>query len=99
MRRRRARPRRLRWPMTAAWLAMGAIVTAGLYAEQLDDQERCEAGNTFRRQDLPAAFDAYSDFLGHELGATPAQIEDAKARFAVVLDELLPERDCPIAPW
>lgn len=87
-----------RWRMTVAWVAMGALVTGGFYLEARDDQERCEAGNAFRRQDLPEAFDLYSVFLGGELGASRDAIDDARARFAAQLDDLFPPRDCALWP-
>ena len=90
--------RLLQWPMTAMWVAMGLLVTLGFWNTARQHQERCEASNQFRRHDLPAAFNAYSDFLGDELDAPPERIEDAKARFAVVLDRLFPERDCDLGP-
>lgn len=77
-------------------LGLGAAMTYGFYDDARDDQVRCEAGNEFRREDLPTAFDEYSDFLGHQLGADDDQIADAKARFAVVMDDLFPERECPL---
>lgn len=89
------RLRRFPW-MTAAWVAMGVLVTLGFYAEARDDQQRCEAGNDFRRRDLPAAFAAENQFLGQEFGADQARIDDANARFAEVLDDLFPERDCSL---
>lgn len=82
--------------MTALWLVMGVLVSIGFYFEARDDQERCQSGNTFRREDLPMAFDEFGQFLGSELGADPAEVEDARARFAVVMDDLFPERECPL---
>jgi hypothetical protein len=80
--------------MVAAWVAMGAIVTAGFYTVDRQDQERCEASNEFRTHDLPQAFDTFGRFLGHELAATEAQIDDAMRRFQVTLAGDLPARDC-----
>lgn len=82
--------------MTLAWVLMGTLVTVGFYSERRDDQARCEAGNDFRRQALPAAFEAYSRFLGQELHADPQRVEDATQRFQRQLDELFPERKCPL---
>lgn len=87
-------PKPRRWRMTAAWLLMGALVTVGFYAEARDDQERCKAGNEFRRVDLPAAFHEFGEFLGEEFGVDPASVEEANARFAGRLDDTLPERSC-----
>lgn len=84
------------WPMTLMWLAMGVLVTLGFYSVRVEEQRRCEAGNDFRRNDLPAAFDEFSLFLGQEFQAEPERVDDARARFAVVMDDLFPERDCSL---
>lgn len=84
--------------MTVAWVAMGVLVTGGFYAQARNDQQRCVAGNEFRRQDLPRAFDLYSVFLGGELGADPADVADARRRFAGQLDDLFPARSCSLWP-
>lgn len=88
--------KRVRWRMTVAWLAMGALVTAGFFAEARDNQARCNAGNEFRRRDLPAAFDRYTRFLGEEFSADEARVAEARSRFALYIDELFPERHCPL---
>lgn len=74
-------------------LGIGLLV-AGLVIKLSSDRDRCEAGNTFRTQDLPAAFEIHDRHLGEAMGATPAQIDEFERAFRKDLAELLPERDC-----
>jgi hypothetical protein len=73
-----------------------AVLGAGLVAMLVDDQQRCEAGNDFRRRDLPAAFALHDQRLGEALGASDAQIADFDTQFRAELAELFPERDCTL---
>lgn len=83
----------------AAGVTLGVVgLLAALVVMGIEDQQRCEAGNEFRRDDLPAAFRSFGDFLGGELGADPVQVEDANDRFARQLDEQFPARDCSLFP-
>lgn len=82
--------------MTLAWVLMGGLVTAGFISERLDDRARCEAGNEFRRHDLPMAFELSHRRIGEALGATHDQIEAFDVGFQADMDELFPERDCPL---
>lgn len=75
---------------------VGLIIALALMA--VDSQERCDAGNQLRREDLPAAFAEFGSFLGEEFGADQDRVDDANARFAGRLDELFPERDCALLP-
>lgn len=88
------RMRSLLTGLLAGVLALVAILVVVLG----QNQRRCEDGNQFRRQDLPAAFDHFAQFLGEEFRADPERVADGRARFAVVMDELFPERECPFLP-
>lgn len=88
--------RAFKWPMTAAWFAMGVLVTLGFYQVRVDAQSRCEAGNDFRRASLPAAFELHDRKLGEVLGATDQQYREFEADFQADLDALFPQRDCPL---
>jgi hypothetical protein len=79
-------------------LVAGVVVCliAGTGLVALDGHRRCEAGNRFRREDLPAAFALHDRHLGEALGATEEQIVEFEAEFQAELDELFPERDCSL---
>jgi len=83
-----------RWFRLVAYLMVVAAGALGFWTFERMEHESCERSNEFRRQDLPAAFEAYSYFLGDELGADPQQAREAYDRFEPTLDELFPERDC-----
>lgn len=80
-------------------LLAGVLLLVGLVGVVLaQNQRRCEDGNEFRRQDLPAAFDKFGEFLGQEFHAPPERVAEARDRFAVVMDELFPKRECRFLP-
>jgi len=93
----RASLRGMRSLVAGVTLGMAALA-GGVALMAIDQQERCEAGNQLRREDLPAAFHEFGEFLGGELGGDPADVEDANRRFARRLDEAFPERDCSLFP-
>ena len=82
--------------MTAAWVVMGVLVTAGFFSVRADAQARCRAGNELRREALPAAFELSHRRIGEALRASPDQIAEFDAGFQADLDRLFPERDCPL---
>jgi len=82
------------WFRFVAYLMVVAAGALGFLTVERMEHESCERSNQFRREDLPAAFEAYSYFLGAETGVTPAEAREAYARFEPTLDELFPERDC-----
>ncbi|MGH9033669.1 MAG: hypothetical protein ACRDZV_16220 [Acidimicrobiia bacterium] len=82
--------------MLVMWLTMGGLVTAGFFSLRYEDHQRCEAGNEFRREALPMAFDQYTVRLGIELDAPSDRVANARADVAADLDELFPERDCSL---
>lgn len=72
-------------------ILVGAVVLA-----VVDSNRRCNAGNEFRRRDLPAAFRIHDQHLGRALGASDERIEVFDAEFRADLLELFPERDCSL---
>lgn len=76
---------------------VGFLAVGGLVAMRLiEDQRRCEAGNQFRSEDLPAAFRLHDQHLGRAFRADDAQIESFSNDFETDLAELLPLRDCSL---
>jgi hypothetical protein len=73
-------------------LLVGAVVMV-----TFESHKRCQAGNDFRRRDLPTAFDRYTRRLGDELEAPADRVAEVRERVAADLDELFPARDC--RPW
>lgn len=83
----------IRWSVAVIVLGIGLLVV-GSVIKLFSDQDRCEAGNEFRRHDLPAAFELHDRHLGEALGANEVQIAAYEEAFQHDLAELLPERDC-----
>lgn len=71
-----------------------ALIASGLVLKLFSDHDRCEAGNEFRRHDLPAAFELSHRDIGHALGATDKQVAAFDVGFQEDLRELFPARDC-----
>lgn len=74
-------------------LGMLFIVVA-LVIKLVNDHDRCLAGNDFRRNDLPAAFELSHKQIGEALGANEDQIVAFDDGFQAELAKLLPARDC-----
>lgn len=85
----------IRWSIAIIVLGIALMIT-GSVIKLFTDQDRCQAGNEFRRQDLPAAFELHDQHLGEALGANQVQIAEYEARFQEELAEVLPERDCSL---
>jgi hypothetical protein len=82
--------------LVAGAIAGVAVLVALVVVVVIEDQQRCEAGNDFRRRDLPAAFALHDQHLGEALGATDAQIAAFDAQFRAELADLFPRRDCSL---
>lgn len=91
----RAQLRGFRTSVAGVLVAL-AVLIAGLVAMLVDGQQRCEAGNDFRRRDLPAAFALHDRRLGEALGASDPEIAEFSAGFRAELADLFPERDCTL---
>jgi len=85
----------IRWSVAVIVLGI-SLLAAGLVIRLFSDQERCEAGNQFRRHDLPMAFEVHDQHLARAFGATDEQLASFEAEFQGDLDALFPERDCPL---
>jgi hypothetical protein len=80
---------------SVAIIVLGVVFLAGaVVIVMVNDHTRCEAGNDFRRDDLPAAFELSHRQIGESLGATKEQISDFDDGFQGELAEILPTRDC-----
>lgn len=85
----------IRWSVAVIVLGIG-LLAVGSVIKLFSDQDRCQAGNEFRRNDLPAAFELHDRHLGNALGANDVQIAEYEARFQAELAEVLPERNCDL---
>lgn len=82
--------------LVAGVVAGIVLLIGGLVMMGVESYQRCEAGNEFRRRDLPAAFDLHDQHLGRALGANDVQVAEFEAEFQAELDRLFPERDCSL---
>ena len=85
----------IRWSIAIIVLGVALVIT-GSVIKLFTDQDRCQAGNEFRREDLPAAFELHDRHLGEALGANEVQIAEYEAGFQAELAEVLPERNCDL---
>jgi hypothetical protein len=80
---------------SVALIVLGVVfMAAAVVIVVFNDHSRCEAGNDFRRHDLPAAFELSHRQIGESLGATPGQIATFDDGFQSELAEVLPTRSC-----